>query len=312
MPTTTHTTTMPAPTLEEVSAGIFAYVQMDGSWFLNNTGCIVGKHAATVVDATGTEARGRAWRATVTSITRNPVTALINTHHHADHTNGNFLFAPETAIIGHELCREEIVGSPAFPRHSPLFPNTDFGECPPTPPTITFRDGMTLWVDDLKLELIFLGPAHTTNDVAVWIPERKLLFAGDILFNRGTPFTMFGSIAGSLDALDRVEALGAERIVPGHGAVCGPEVINEVRGYLRFVQQVAEGGFEAGATPAELAKDLDLGAYAELGEAERIVPNLHRAYSELRGEPRGMRLDLAAMFQEMVAYNGGQPLRCFA
>ena len=308
----THPDGVPAPTLTEVSPGIFAYVQMDGSWFLNNTGCIVGRRAATVIDATGTEARGRAWRAAVTAITRNPVTALINTHHHADHTNGNFLFAPGTAIIGHELCREEIAGSPAFPRSSPLFPNTDFGECPPTPPTVTFTDRMTLWADDLKLELIYVGPAHTTNDVIIWIPERKLLFAGDVLFNGGTPFTMFGSLAGSLEALDRIEALGAETVVPGHGEVCGPQVIGEVRSYLRFVHQVAEGGFEDNVSPEDLARDLDLGAFAELGEKERIVPNLHRAYSELRGEPRGTRLDLAAMFQGMVAYNGGQPLRCFA
>ncbi len=304
--------TVPVPRIEEVSKGIFAYIQLDGSWFLNNAGCVAGSRTATVVDATGTEARGRAWRSVVSSVTPNPVTALINTHHHADHTNGNFLFAPGASIIGHEKCREEIRGNAAFPRFSPLFPGTDFGDCPPAPPTITFKDRMTVWVDELELQLIFIGPAHTSNDVAVWIPERKLLFSGDVIFNGGTPFTLFGSLAGSLDALDMLEALGAETIVPGHGELCGPESIAIVRSYIRFVLAVAREGFEKGTDPKDLARGLDLGAFAGLTDAERIVPNLYRAYSELRGEPRGAPLPLLEMFQGMVEYNGGKPLRCLA
>jgi cyclase len=301
----------PAPSLHEVSPGIFAYVQLDGSWFLNNTGCIVGRRTAAVIDATGTEARGRAWRAAVTSITRNPVTALVNTHHHADHTNGNFLFAPGATIIGHEKCRDEVKASTPF-RSTPLFPGTDFGECPPEPPVLTFSDRLTLWVDDLEVQLIYVGPAHTTNDVVAWIPERRLLFSGDVIFNGGTPFAMFGSVAGWLDALDRIEALGAETIVPGHGPIAGPGAIGEVRGYLRWLQETAKRGFDGGQQPLEAARAADLGRFARLTDPERLVPNLHRAYSELRGEARGAPLPLGDMFQEMLTFNGGRPLRCLA
>lgn len=302
---------VPPPTIEQVSDGIYAYIQLDGSWFLNNAGCIVGSRTATVVDATGTEARGRAWRAAVTSITTNPVTALINTHHHADHTNGNFMFSPDTVIIGHEKCREEVKNAVPF-RNTPLFPGTDFGECPVTPPTMTFADRLNVWVDDLQVELIFVGPAHTTNDIVAWIPERKLLFTGDIIFNGGTPFALFGSLAGWIDALDRLEALGAQTIVPGHGPVAGPEVIGEVRRYIEFVQGIARDGLARGVAPLEVAQGLELGPFAGLTDPERLVPNIHRAYSELRGEPRGTPLPLMDMFQEMITYNGGQPLRCLA
>jgi cyclase len=307
-----HGTEVPPPAIEEVAKGIFAYVQLDGSWFLNNAGCIAGERAATVVDATGTEARARAWRSAVTSITRNPVTALINTHHHADHTNGNFMFAPATSIIAHERCREEMLSAPGFPRFTPLFPGTDFGDCPSAPPTITFRDRMSVWVDGLEVQLISLGPAHTTNDIAAWIPARKVLFSGDVLFNGGTPFTLFGSIEGSLEALDTIEALGAETIVPGHGAICGKGVIAEVRAYLQLVQSTARRGFDGGQPAAEVARALDLGRFAGLTDSERIVPNIHRAYLELEGKPRGAPLPLAEMFQAMVDYNGGRPLRCLA
>ena len=68
----------------------------------------------------------------------------------------------------------------------------------------------------------------------------------------------------------------------------------------------------AGLNPLEAAAALDLGRYADLRDSERIVGNLHRAYAELRGQPRGCPLDDAACFADMVAFNGGQPLRCLA
>ncbi len=300
---------IPPPSVEEVSKGIYAYVQLDGSWFLNNAGCIVGAQTATVIDSTGTEARARAFHAAMRQVTSLPVTALVNTHSHGDHTHGNFMFA-ESAIIASERCRREIIA--AGNSTHVLFPMVDFGDCPVTPPTVTFEDRLSLYVDDLKIELIFVGPAHTTNDVVAWIPERKLLFTGDIIFNGGTPFALGGSVGGWLVALDRIEALGAETIVPGHGPVCGPEAIADVRAYLRFVQETAKAGMKAGTPPLELAQNLDLGRFDSLHDKERLVPNLHRAYSELRGEPWGKPLDFRQLFAEMLIYNGNQPLRCLA
>ena len=305
-----HGAAVPAPTIEEVAAGIFAYIQLDGSWFLNNAGCIPGKHAATVIDTVGTEARARVWHEAVGRITPQRVAALINTHHHADHTNGNFLFA-DAAIIAHERCREEVMAA-QWPRTSPMFPGTDFGDCPMTPPTVTFRDELSVYVDNLELRLFFVGPAHTTNDVAVWIPEKRVLFSGDVVFNGGTPFARFGSLGGWLQALDRFAALDPEVVVPGHGPVAGPGVFDEVREYIDFVFAAARRGMAAGVTPMEIARDLDLGRFGALTDPERLVPNLHRAYSELRGEPWGAPLPGMEMMREMIAYNGGNPLRCLA
>ena len=301
---------IPPPRIEEVSPGIYAYIHMDGSWYLNNAGAILGSRSATVIDTTGTEKRARAFHAAVRQVTPHPVSALINTHSHGDHTHGNFMFAPASAIIASERCRREVIagGHASYA----LFPMIDFGDCPITPPTVTFDDRLSVYVDDLRVELIFVGPAHTTNDIVAWIPERKLLFSGDVIFNGGTPFALGGSVAGWLTALDRIEALGAETIVPGHGEVCGPELIAEVRSYLLWVQQSARAGFEKGTHPLELAGALDLGKFADWHDKERLVPNLHRVYAELRGEPLGVPLDYRQLFAEMLIYNANQPLRCLA
>jgi len=301
---------LPPPRIDEVSDGVFAYVQLDGSWGLNNTGFIVGGDGITAIDTCFTERRSRAFRDAIRSVSGLPVRALVNTHHHGDHTHGNFVFRGEAMIVGHELCRKEVIevglGTKA------RFPGVDWGEIEITPPTVTFDERMTLFVDDLTVELIYVGPAHTTNDIIVWLPERRVLFTGDVIFHGGTPFALMGSVGGWLEALERLRALGAERLVPGHGEVCGPEAIDDVGDYLRWLQEIARKGFEADASPLDVARDTDLGRFGEWLDRERLVGNLHRAYSELRGEPRGAPLPLPQAVADMVAYNDGQLPRCLA
>ena len=305
-----HADELPEPVVEEISPGVYAYIQLDGSWGLNNTGFITGRDAVSVVDTCFTEARTRAFLRAIGGITGLPIRTLVNTHHHGDHTHGNYL-VPGAAIVGHELCRQTVIDTGIRGLH-PLFPNVAWGNLELAPPFITFKDRLDLFVDDLKLELRYMGPAHTTNDVVVWLPERRLLFSGDLVFNGGTPFVAMGSISGSLVALERMRELGAEIIVPGHGPVCGPEVMDDIEAYLRFVQDTAKAAFDSGVTPLEAARRTDLGRFAHWHDSERIAGNLHRAYSELRGEPLGTVLDFGAITDDMVALNGGEPVRCLA
>src|SRR3990172_1081214 len=100
---------IPPPKLEEVSPGIFAYVQLDGSWGLNNTGFLLGSDGVTVIDTCFTEARTRAFHDAIRTVTDLPLRTIVNTHHHGDHTHGNFLFFPAATVIGHELCRKEVM-----------------------------------------------------------------------------------------------------------------------------------------------------------------------------------------------------------
>ena len=101
------------PELIEVADGVFAYVQPDGSWYINNTGFVVGPASVISVDACSTERRTRAYLDRIATVSKAPVSMLINTHHHGDHTYGNSLFGPAT-IIAQEKCwldRERIVGN---------------------------------------------------------------------------------------------------------------------------------------------------------------------------------------------------------
>ena len=97
-----------SPRLEEVSDGIHAYVQPDGTWWINNTGFVVGPQGVIAVDACSTERRTRAFLDAIGTVSSAPVRTLINTHHHGDHTFGNCLF-PRATIVGHERAREEAI-----------------------------------------------------------------------------------------------------------------------------------------------------------------------------------------------------------
>ena len=303
------------PTVQEVSEDVFAYIQPDGTWWINNTGFVVAPDGVVAVDTCSTERRTRAFLDAVAGITSAPLRVLVNTHHHGDHTHGNYLTHPAT-IVGHDRCREMILAS-GLPSFAGVFEGPggppEWGDIELAPPMLTFEDHVHLYAGEIKTELHYIGtPAHTTNDVVAWLPERKVLFAGDLVFNGGTPFVMMGSVSGSLQAVERLRRFDAEVIVPGHGGVCDPSILDQLVRYYEFVQRTAAEADRAGLSPLEAARALDLGEFAELSDSERIVGNLHRALYERRGGDPGDRIDLAAAIADMIAYNGGRPLRCLA
>lgn len=300
----------------EVSDGLFAYIQPDGTWWINNTGFIVSDRMVIAVDSCATENRSRRFKETIHRIAGKPVRTLINTHHHGDHTHGNFVF-DEATVIAHDACREALIAE-GPPQTAPVaasgaWETPDWGTIRLAPPFVTFTERLNVYADDMLCEVRHLGvPAHTTNDSVVWIPERKVLFSGDLLFNGGTPFLLAGSVRGSIKAVEALKQFGAEVIVPGHGPVGGPEIIDDVLDYLRFVQDTARQAHAAGLAPLEAAREIDLGQFAALSDSERLVGNLHRAYAEIDGGPLGGPIDVRKALDDMVAYNGGRPLTCWA
>jgi cyclase len=272
--------------LVEVGDGVFAYIQPDGSWYINNTGFVVGRSSVISIDACSTERRTRAYLDRIASVTPAPVTMLVNTHHHGDHTYGNSLFSGAT-IIGHENCRAALIAA-GPPGDTGIWEPVDWGA------------------------VSYVGQAaHTTNDSLVWLPEQEVLFCGDLLFNGGTPFLLMGSVRGAIDVLTNVVArIPARTIVPGHGAPCDYRLTGTVVGYLEFVLATAEKGIEAGLSPLELARQADLGEYAAWLDSERIVGNLHRAYADLGAAKTDV--DVVSALRDMVTYNHGRPLSCFA
>jgi cyclase len=298
-----------APYTQEVADGVFAYVQPDGSWWLNNTGIVTGS-TVVAVDASSTERRTRALLEETRRLTRSPIRTLVNTHHHGDHTNGNCLY-DEAAVIGHRRCRDGVAAQ-VIGGLDAVFGSVDWGELTIRPPEVVFDDRADVFAGDRLVELHYIGtPAHTVGDAVAWLPDERVLFAGDLVFTGGTPFMLMGSVAGTLDALTALRGFDATVVVPGHGPVGDLSALDDVERYVRFVLDLAVRAVDAGLSPLEAAREAELGEFAEWHDRERIVGNLHRAMAELRGLPRGGAVDVMGAFADMLDYNGG-PLRCLA
>lgn len=295
--------------LIELAPGVHAYVQLDGGWCLSNAGVIADSGDVVVVDTAATERRARGLKAAVGALTGTSARTVVNTHFHGDHTFGNFMFRPEAEIVAHETARDEAAVAGLGMRG--LWPEVQWGAVELTLPAKTYRDHAELRVGGLRVELLHPGPAHTRGDTIVWIPDRSVLFAGDIVMSGATPFCLMGSVSGTLRTVAWLRELGAQTIVGGHGPVGGPELLDVTEAYLKWVQRLAADGLRRGLDPLAVARATDFGEFGALLDRERLVGNLHRAYAELRGEPEGSELDVLTIFHEMVEYHGG-PLTCFA
>ncbi|MQA85782.1 MAG: MBL fold metallo-hydrolase [Streptosporangiales bacterium] len=306
---------MPDPELHEVASGVFAYVQPDGSWMLNNTGFLLaGEAGHLLVDTTSTEARNRALLSRIREVAGDdPPRALVNTHHHGDHTYGNWLLPARTPIFGHVHCREDVLEAGLVAAQ--VFTGPDYGHQEVRPPDTTFDSRMTLYLGERRVDLIHVGPAHTRSDVLVWLPEERVVFCGDLVFNGGQPFLLEGSVASFPRALRAMRDLDAKVLVPGHGPVCSGDdvarVLDDMADYVAFVERLGRDGHAAGRTPLEAARAAELGRFASWQEGERLVGNLYRAYHELAGNPVGSKIPLVAAIEDMVALHGG-PIPCFA
>ncbi len=235
---------------------------------------------------------------------------LVNTHHHGDHTHGNWLL-PAAAVVGHELCRHEVLTTGSITKG--LWPWVEWGEIEVWPPFVTFDDHLSVWVDDLEVSLQHIGPAHTTNDVVGWVADRSVLFTGDLVFNGGTPFVVMGSVAGSLESVERLRAFGAQTIVPGHGSVCGPEVFDQLTRYFEFVQTSRSRREGGRGRPRSTRRCRPISASSPSGTTASASSATCIARTQSSTERRpGASIDVVAALTDMVAYNGGQPLRCLA
>lgn len=294
--------------LHELLPGVHAWVQPDGTWWVNNAGMVTDGDQVLVVDTCATETRTRRFLAAVQGAAPGrPIRLAVNTHQHGDHTYGNSLLPAATVLIGQRHMREGLAVDPVIDGCPPFWqPVPDWGAITRRLPDIAVADRLTVHVGRFRVDLLHPGgPAHTTGDLIAWLPEQRVLFAGDLVFHGLTPLVFMGSVAGALRALDWLEELDPAHLVPGHGPLLtaggiGP-AFDALRRYYRLVLDTAEAGLARGVSPLDAARDCDLGEFAGWADAERIVPNLHRAYAELRGGD----VDVVAALADAVAWNGG-------
>ena len=193
--------------------------------FDQNVGLIIGERGAVVVDTRASHRLAARALSELRRITSKPVVAVVNTHHHWDHTWGNALFKP-APIWGHVNCARRFVErhEPHRQRmmaHEPGMAD-EFSEVVLTPPDRTLVRRATLDLGDRVLLLRHPGRAHTDNDVIVDVPDARVTFAGDLVvadtmpgFGDAFPVS-WSRVLGGL-----VHDVAGSSVVPGHGGALG-------------------------------------------------------------------------------------------
>ena len=300
--------TVAAGHLVEVVDGVLAWIQPDGTWWLNNAGVVTGADGTLIIDTCATADRTRRFLDAVAAATDgSPVRFAVNTHEHGDHTYGNSLLPPDAALIGHETMRSNLLADRLIERCTPHWdPVPDWGPVTRRLPSVVVRTDLTLHTGDRRVDLVHPGyAAHTAGDLVAWLPEERVLFTGDLLFVGLTPLAFSGSVEGARRALDWIADFRPDVVVPGHGPVTTgrdlPDVLAEHERYYRLILDLSDRAAAEGLTPLELARTADLGEFAGWPDAERVVLNLHRA----RADAEGRRMDHRAALGDATVWNGG-------
>jgi glyoxylase-like metal-dependent hydrolase (beta-lactamase superfamily II) len=249
-------------------------------FFDQQIGVVLGGRDVLVVDTRSTPAQAREIATELRELTRDPVSIVVDTHWHFDHTFGNSTFRPAT-IWGHVRAAEKLraEGRAIIEEVAAELPDiaSDIRETVIDPPERTFDDRATLEVGDRVVELAYHGRAHTEGDITLVVPDADVLFAGDLLEADAPP--SFGDSFPLEWPATLVEArpLATGVVVPGHGSIGDLAFLDEqIAAHHRLVElarAVHEGR-------------LDLEAALEEPLFGRRTPDdaFERALAQLRGE----------------------------
>ena len=271
--------------IQEVAPGIWAMITSiigtEGGG--PNAGFIAVGDEVIVIDSLISLGAARELLSHIKSNTGKEPTFLINTHSHGDHVNGNQIFAPPARIIAHENVREVLLrdGESIIQRTAQMRPALadDLKEARIVVPHITYRDHMTLNFGGCTIELIHPGIAHTPGDTMVYLPEAKVLYAGDLLFNHICP-PIFGDSAGWIAALERIEDMDIEAIIPGHGFVCTMQEITDLKQFLTRLRQQVRKCYDRKLEKEKAVAEIDMGPYANWPQQERLALDVDQLYKE--------------------------------
>jgi glyoxylase-like metal-dependent hydrolase (beta-lactamase superfamily II) len=318
-----------------------AWLTPNGGWGESNSALISGQGASLLVDTLWDLSRTsdmlNAFGAKLESA---PIHHLVNTHADGDHWFGNELVGAGQIISTKAAARSMQRHGPEKMKYLPrvvkacrilsyiplpsrrnwrlvadylegMVRHADFTNIKPAFPTNTFSGRLNLEIGGREVKMIEVGPAHTSGDLIVYLPDARIVFAGDVLFSGTIPVLWDGSSRNWVKACERILDLKPDIVLPGHGPITGPEAVDEIRKYWQFLRSAVRRHFEKGRPPMVAAVHISRSneylkqPFAKWDGQERTVINVHAIYRRLLGRKRSVsvwrRLRLlreAALFNE--------------
>lgn len=220
--------------LQEIAQGIYALVASTDfppaspAVAICNGGFVIGSDGVLVIDPFQTPELGELMISTVKSLTDKPIKYVLNTHYHFDHTGGNSVFVKrEIPVLGRGVIREYIQSGK----------NNTGGV---TPPTVIINSQTDLWLGDRQVRIERVDGHSAGTDLVAYIPDAKVLFTGDMVFNKRIPYTGDSDIRQWQGSLYRLIAIYPEaKVVPGHGDVTDVTGLQAQQAYFSWLERQA-------------------------------------------------------------------------
>lgn len=235
----------------ELGPGAYAYTAQGDP----NSGIVVGDDSVLVIDTQATPVMAQDVVRRIREVTDKPIKHVVLSHYHAVRVLGASAYAPEFVIAsqgtydliaerGDADMKSEIERFPRLFRSVESIPGLTW-------PNVVFANELTLWLGKREVRIMHLGRGHTKGDTVVWLPKEKILYSGDLVEYAATPYTGDAYLRDWPKTLDRLRALGPQRLVPGRGnALTNPAQVEAgLSGTQDFVTQLyasVSGGARAG------------------------------------------------------------------
>jgi cyclase len=229
-----------ASMMQTVTPNVFTTTRLRGC----NPSFVTTSDGVVVIDTPQLPTRAVAMRREAES--HGVIRYLVNTEHHVDHIFGNYFFKGAGTVVEHlGLFENFMVPTPdldpfayaleAIPTDDPdaasIVPDRETYYADPNKATIVFTGDLTLRVGDHTFNLIHT-PGHTPGQVAVHVPEERVVFTGDTIFSECQTWLMTSNVDQWLESLERIRQLDVDHLVPGHGPVTTLDYIATQRAIL--------------------------------------------------------------------------------
>lgn len=256
--------------VHKIGDGLYAYISESDS--SANATFLVTQQGIVVVDTGLNEQEGRKLLAEIRKISALPVRYIVNTHYHPDHRGGNSVVGPGAAVISTEFTLHQEAGR--------VLAYSAAQE------KIAFSDRMELYLGGEEIDIYFPGPAHTMGDAVVYFPQEHTIATGDLFLNGSCPAMDQGDMENWIAALDSMLKLPLDAVVPGHFDLANKEQLRRFRDYLVALRDQVLPLARAGASLADVQKQLDMSKYSDFRQYPQyeatFADNAASYYQQLR------------------------------
>ena len=189
------------------------------------------------------------------SLSDKPVTYLVNTHYHGDHTGGNENMTKEGAIImAHDNVRKRLAETPR--RDNSLRPKEAL-------PVITFNDKMSVHMNGEHVLIFHVENAHTDGDAIIYFSDSNVLHTGDTYFHKRYPYIDLnsgGSVDGCISTIKNTLMLidDETKIIPGHGSISNKEEYQSMLDMLTDLRSLVLAEISKGKSEEDVATNTSL------------------------------------------------------